>query len=588
LTIPRRPCLAALALLVYAALAVLFSAHTWQDPFHVTSGGNGDPNVAMWFIGWDAYSASHPLLNPFFTDFLDHPEGINLLWNAARWTQNLMVAPVDLHFGPVLAYNVSQVLALGLSGWTAYLAITALVRNRWAAFAGGLLYEFSPYMLGHAPVHSDYIFMPSPPLALLLFHRLATDSRATPWRWGVALGLLGAFQFMATEEVAMTMAITTMLGLALLALARVATREQVLRFSQAIGVALAVAAVLLAAPIGYQFFGAAVLHGDFHGVGLYETDLLGFVIPTSTLAAYPVSITGFADHFGGGPNENTAYFGIPFLVLLGYTAWRWRDRLLVRWSATMLLVVAVLSMGSLLQAGGRIWLFPLPWLIFQFLPIFGSILTARLMVFAYLMAAVLLAWFIARLASFSPRGRVTGGLLLLVVAVSLLPRAPLTPYPRLVPAFFTGSGVTLVSGETVLVAPFSADPGLLKNPPWEVSNPMLWQSASGMAYKMPDGYVWRQSPHGTPQAGPLETQTQDLMTGISRFGSYPTLCPSDREHIFAELRHWDIQAVVVGPMGKRAKMEEFFTDLLGTPPEEVQGVALWAKIPSTPPPGAGC
>jgi len=33
---------------------------------------------------------------------------------------------------------------------------------------------------------------------------------------------------------------------------------------------------------------------------------------------------------------------------------------------------------------------------------------------------------------------------------------------------------------------------------------------------------------------------------------------------------------------------EFFTDLLGTPPEEVQGVALWAKIPSTPPPGAGC
>jgi hypothetical protein len=32
-------------------------------------------------------------------------------------------------------------------------------------------------------------------------------------------------------------------------------------------------------------------------------------------------------------------------------------------------------------------------------------------------------------------------------------------------------------------------------------------------------------------------------------------------------------------------MEEFFADLLGGPPDEVQGVALWTQIPSTPPPG---
>jgi hypothetical protein len=586
LTVPRRPWLAALVLLVDAACGVLFYLNSWLDPLHVTSGTNGDPEVTMWLIGWNAYSASHPLLNPFFTDFLDHPEGINLLWNAASWTQNLMVAPVDLLFGPVLAYNVLQVVALAVSGWAAYLALVAMLGNRWAAFAGGLMYEFCPYMLGHAPNHADFIFMPGPPLVLLIFYRLATTPRTSPWRWGILLGLLGAGQFLATEEIAMTMAIMAVIGIALALWTRQASREQVVRGAQGIAVALVVAVVLLAVPIGYQFFGPMALHGEFHGPAFYETDLLGFVVPTSTLAFYPPALTSFADRFAGGPNENTAYLGFPLLLLLGYTVWRWRDRLVVRWSAAMLLVSAVISLGSLLQAGGRIFLFPLPWLIVQFLPIFSSILTSRFMLYGFLVAAVLLGWFIAELPSFSPRGRVAGGLLLLAVAVSLFPAAPLAPYRRVVPAFFTGSGVARVAGETVLVAPFSADPGLLKNPPWEVSRPMLWQSAAGMAYKMPDGYAWRRSPKGTPQAGPLDTQTQDLMTGISRFGAYPTLCQSDRRHIFGELRHWEIGAVVVGPMGHEATMVEFFTDLLGSPPEEVGGVYLWSSIPSTPPSGS--
>jgi hypothetical protein len=586
LTLPRRPWLAALVLVVYAALAVLFYFNSWQNPLQVSSGGNGDPEATMWLIGWNAYSLSHPLHNPFFSDFLDYPEGINLLWNSTSWPQNLMVAPVDLLFGPVLAFNVLQVLGMAASGWGAYLAVTALVRNRWAGFAGGLLYEFSPYMLGHAPIHADYMFSPAPPLTLLIFYRLATSPRASPWRWGVALGLLGAFQFLATVEVAMTMAIMAVIGVTLALLARRASREQINRCAKGVAVALAVAAVLLAVPIGYQFFGPQALHGDFHGPALYESDLLGFVVPTSTLAIYPAAITSFADRFGGGPNESTAYIGVPFLVLLGYVVWRWRDRLLVQWTASMLVAAAILSMGALLQAGGRAFLFPLPWLIVQFLPVFGSIITGRLMLYAYLMAAVLLGLFIAELPSFSPRGRAAAGLLLVAVAISLLPKAPLAPYPRQVPPFFTGSGVARVSGETLLVAPFSADPGLLKNPPWEVSRPMLWQSASGMAYKMPDGYVWRQSPQGTPQAGPLQTQTQDLMTGISRFGTYPTLCQADRGHIFGELHHWKIDAVVVGPMGEEAKMVEFFTDLLGSPPEEVGGVFLWSRLPSTPPAGS--
>ena len=538
----------------------------------------------MWFLSWDAYALFH--LSPALsTDFLHHPEGINLMWNPLRLTQGLLVAPVNLALGPVLAYNVSQVMAIALSAWAAYLALVALVRNRLGAFAGGLLYGFSPYMLGHAPVHSDYIFMPVPPLVLLLLHHVASNRGASPIRWGAALGLLGVAQFFTTEEVAATLALFAAVGVILVLLARGASRETLVRCAKAVTVALALAGLVLAAPVAYQFFGPEALHGEFHGFGLYETDLLGFVIPTSTLAAYPYALTHFGDRFGGGPSEQTAYLGLPLIALLVYTTWRWRKERLVSWSATMLVIAALSSMGSILQVAGHLFLFPLPWLLFQFLPLYGSALTSRLMLYAYLMAAVLLAVFVSRLPAHAPRPRMAGYLLLLLVAVSLLPRAPLATFPRTVPAFFTGADVAQLAGETVLVAPFTADPGLIKNKP-EAIDPMVWQAASGMRFKMPDGYAWGNGPDGHPLAGPLPTRTQDLMTGIGRSGSYPTLCRADREQVFADLRRWQVGAVVVGPMGQRAKMAEFFTDLLGSPPQEVGGVSLWNTIPASAPEGS--
>ena len=152
-------------------------------------------------------------------------------------------------------------------------------------------------------------------------------------------------------------------------------------------------------------------------------------------------------------------------MLLALTVWRWRQALLVRWSAALLALTAVLSLGPLLQAGGRVLPIPLPWLALQFVPLYGDVLTSRLMAYVYLLAALLLAWYVAHLAELAPRRRVLAWGLVGLVALSLLPRAPLAPYRRDVPAFFTGSGVAAVEGRTVLVAPFSADTGLLHDDP---------------------------------------------------------------------------------------------------------------------------
>jgi hypothetical protein len=579
----RRPWLAALALLAYVVAALIFYAHTWQDPFHVSSGDGGDTEMSMWFLTWDAFALTHHL-NPLFSDFTFHPGGINLMWNPARFTQGVLMAPVTLTLGPIFAYNLSQVVALSLSAWAAYLAVVAIVKDRRAAFCAGLLYGFSPYMLGHAPLHTDYTFVPIPPLVLLVFYRLAVEPAFSPWKAGIALGILGVVQFLAAEEMAATMALLAAIGAGFLLLSRRVSREQLLRGARAVFIAGCISAFVLAVPVGYQFFGRQVLHGLFHGFGFYETDLFGFLVPTSTLAAYPAALTKFGDRLGGGPVEQTGYLGVPLMLLLGFTARRWREQILVRWSATMLVVSAILSMGPLLQAGGYLVGLPLPWLVFQFVPLLESVLTSRLMLYAYLMAALLLAYFIVRAPSFTPRGRVAGYVLLALVAVSLLPSAPLAAHRRNVPAFFTSSDVARISGQTVLVAPFSADPGF-RHAPWELADVMLWQAASGMRFKTPEGYGWGPGVDGAPLEGPLPTLTQTRMIGISRFGTYPALCQADRARMFADLRSWGVTAVIVGPTGQRDKLVAFFTDLLGSGPEEMGGVALWSSIPSTPPAG---
>ena len=136
------------------------------------------------------------------------------------------------------------------------------------------------------------------------------------------------------------------------------------------------------------------------------------------------------------------------------------------------------------------------------------------------------------------------------------------------------------------MAPLSAAPGLSKSAAYGVAEPMLWQAASGMRLQTPAGYAWGRGSDGKPRAGPLRTRTQDLMTGIGRSGTYPTRAGLGRARGCARRGVRGVRAGVVGPLGRRAKMVEFVTALLGSPPDDVGGVSLWSSIPASPPMGA--
>src|ERR1017187_2078574 len=143
----RLRCLApaARAPAIYVALAL---AAMWPGLFtgHNTIVGNtGDPSFFVWSLQWVPFALSHHL-NPLVTDYLHYPSGANLMWNTSILFPALVLTPVTDLFGPIVSYNVLAVAGMSLSGWCAFLAVRRYSLRWTSAAAGGLLYEFSPYM----------------------------------------------------------------------------------------------------------------------------------------------------------------------------------------------------------------------------------------------------------------------------------------------------------------------------------------------------------------------------------------------------------------------------------------------------------
>jgi hypothetical protein len=570
-------------LVVYLALAVALFASAWANPTYLSVGTAGDPELFMWLLAWVPYSISHGL-NPLFTNFLIYPEGANLMWTLIPIVPGLVLTPVMALLGPVLAYNALMTLALGTSAWCAYLAIEALVGDRIAAAIGGFIFGFSPYMLSHSLGHPNLVICVTPPLVLLILAELFVWQRRPARQSGLALGLLAAAQLLTTPEILFTTAFVGALGAVVLVAIR--PRAVAGHFRHALTglvVATAVFIPIAALPMAFLFFGPQHVSGVVRQQDIFVTDLLNVVVPTRVMLLAPSALVSLSHAWTGGEAEANAYIGVPLIALLAFVALRWRSVPLVLWSALLAAVVAVLSLGPHLHLGGSIHFhFPLPWLLLQPLPLFDNVLPARLMFFFYLLAAVAAAFFVGELRQHVTGWKVRAGWLWIgVCLLTLLPLVPWPATPNPVPEFFSGGGVTRVpAGSVALVAPFSTAPGFQLGPGQDSATyPMLWQVASGMRYRMPEGSLIVPDVNGSPSGGrPPASTTQSTMIAIQQGGSAPDLTPSLKAAVTADLARWQVHTVIVGPMYNQAAMVAFVNSLVGREPQSVGGVLVWWDV----------
>jgi hypothetical protein len=211
----------------------------------------------------------------------------------------------------------------------------------------------------------------------------------------------------------------------------------------------------------------------------------------------------------------------------------------------------------------------LPFVVIDRLPVFGNILPARLSLYITLLAGMVLAVAVDRSLGVRSVWLRSGATAL--VLTTLIPLVPAFSFPAVAavsPTFFTSAAVQRIQqNEVVLVAPFARWP--------ESAAPMLWQALAGMRYRMPEGYVAGPGPDGTAQFGPPASPMSLAMEDIGLYGNRPQMTDDRRAAIRKDLQDHRVTQVVVGPMPHQELMVALFTDLLGRPPEQVDGVLVW-------------
>jgi hypothetical protein len=570
--VPPQPVL----LLGYLGLAMLLYAPAWPSPTTtVLRGGHGDPAIFIWFLGWIPFAADHgrPLL---YTEHLNFPDGVNLMWNTSVPLLGLVLAPLTTRWGPVLTLNVIFVLAHGLSAWTAYLAIGRYVPGHLAAAAGGLIFGCSPAILSQGG-HPHMSFAVLVPPMLLAVDEIVVRQRRPPWLVGPLLGLMAGCQLLIGEELLAATVLFGVLLVLVLALGNpraVLDRRRVLHALLAFTLAAVVGLGIAAWPLAVQFTGPQRVDGDIIKTN-YSNDLLGFVIPASPrrflLHPGPDQVRQLA----GG---NTSYLGAPILLALAALALRrWRLPV-VRVGTAMLLLAAVFSMGPYLHLGGRATAVTLPWAPFDRMAVIASLIPSRLAIFTALFAGLLWAVLLRMVWEGGGWRRLAAVGVAAAAAASLLPSRPVPADPVQTPAFFTGSALRrLPEGSVALVLPYASR---------RLPVAMTWQAEAGMRFRMPGGFFIGPTPDGRPRFDANPNAASRAFGRIQRGLSAPRLTGGMRRAFAADLAGWEVDTVVVGPMDHQATMLRFLTDLFGGPPEPVDGIWLWrnplAHLPVRP------
>ena len=564
---------------MYGVLALGLFVATWTQPFSHVIGDGPDPPVFIWYLRWVPFALSHGL-NPLFTNYIDFPDGINLMWQTSVPLLGLLLAPVTLTLGAVFAYNLLMTASMALAAWCGFLAFRRHVARPWAAALGGLLFGFSPYMLAQSLGHPHVGVVFICPLLLIAFEETVLRQTRSPWRLGAMVGALAAVQLLISEEMLLTQVLLAAMAIALL----VGLRPDQVRMRAAyvlkvVGVAASMLTLVAVWPLWTQFFGPQAVHGTLAASNVFVTDLAGLMLPTSLQAVAPAALTAVTDRLSGSQYEAGVFVGLPLLILLVLAVVRWWRAPVVQVASMLALLAGALSLGVTFHLGGvttgipagllavaflavgrtRVGrltpvVFGLVWAGLATVPLLHNVVPSRLMLYVFLFAGLLLSVLVDRWDFASPRRTMAVGAIAAVALLTLLPRLPFATSPTNVPAFFAaGAGLSLPTGSVALVVPYAHE--------FE-SRAMLWQLSADLRFKMPEGYANRPGPALDPAPTMLGHDLMAMQQGVRA----PEVSTAYRAAALSELRRWQVQAVVLGPMAGEDRMLPFLTAVMGTPP----------------------
>jgi hypothetical protein len=586
LTVRRWPS-AAVAGVIYLAVALFIWRGVWSThPSSTSICGCGDAARFLWFFDWPAFAIAHGH-NVLYSPWLFHPTGINLLNDTSVLALGLILAPVTLAFGPVASMNVALTLTPFLSALAMFVLLRRWVRWEPAAFVGGLVYGFSPFVITElALTQLNIAFLAIPPLVVLLLDELLVRQRHSAYRAGAMLALLLVVQFFVSTEVLVITVLFGVLGV-LLVVAFAGLRQpgaiglKAPHALRGITLAVGVSLVLLAYPLWFLLRGPAHLSGPIWSngsVSQYGNTLTSFW-KAGNLGVLGQAMTRFGGYQGPAlPGLGYLGLGVVVVALAGLCVWRHDRRLLL--FGGLGVVAAVLSLGP----GHGYWV---PWTAVERVPWIGDIVEIRFTVVLSLCASVMVAIVIDRLRRRPWSHRALAGrwatVVAGVVAVAMLvptvivvaPTLPFTTTAVAVPSWFARVGKTLPAGRVVLAypVPFS---GLQSSQAWQALDTMRWAQAGGGG------------PQGQPsRAGTARPGFEVLVDASLPLGPAPQPTTANLLAVRSALAQWRVTTIVVPdqetlPLYERGRSSAyavaFFTAAMGRPPAYIDSAWVWSAV----------
>ena len=356
----------------------------------------------MWFLAFAREQLASGHISPW-TDLMGYPAGFNAADTASFPLLGLLAAPITSAVGPIGAYSFLLRLGLFVSALSGWLVLRRLVASSLAAGVGGLVYGFSPYMIHVVQFHMFLAWVPLPPIILyLLYHQIA-EAHGTPWKTGVAVGLLIAAQYLVHAEIAASVVVVAVVVGVVIAAGRTIGGRPVaagLRSAGAVSIiAVLVAVVVLAYPI-WQF-----LYGPQHVGAIIVARTSGVPALTTLLAPsapnVPGNLAGNVNNLAGnigllstpyaGLFGGIGYLGPVLIVSMICTTMRNRSRTLV-WAAAVLLAISwILALGPYLTGTKSVSGISLPMRLILRLPALRDLVAGRLTLYMWLAVAVLVS-----------------------------------------------------------------------------------------------------------------------------------------------------------------------------------------------------
>lgn len=572
---PHRPRLARdLAVgLAYTLAGVYVTSQLWLQLDNRMVAMSKDQVFFMWVLRHGARVLTMGE-NPFFTDQINAPNGVNLIANSSCLGLALPMAPVTVLFGARVSFAVLLVVGLAGTAFAWYKVLQRVVVSPTAAVVGGAFCGFAPGMISHATGHINWVAHFLVPVLVLTTLKLAEPGKGI--RRGILLGTLATFQVFINEEILLYTAIGCAVFLAaygafLWRAHADRVRTYAARIACRVGIGAGVAAPLLAYPLYLQFFGRQAYHG-LPGLGQTGSDLLAYPsFPELSLIG-----TGGNTPLALNITEQNSFFGWPLLliVMVGF-AWLW-SRIVVRAIAVTAAFFFILSLGPTLVAARREVGIPLPWAVLERVPLLASVLPTRFSLALAPLMGITLALIVQRITDLADRSHRRAAYVVLAGALAPLLPAPLQTYE------FPPTPTFITSGAWKDYVP--ADRALVPVPPNSFEQPtaMEWLADTNADFAIPRGYFIGPDDQGHGYFGAFPTRPTTLvLLQIGDTGKIPPITDQLRRDFLADLSYWRASAMVMPLNVQHAQqLYSFVDELTGAAGQQVNDVMVWRLAPS--------